>query len=73
MTLRSLITGGAVQWYPGCGRIEVADTLETELSRLVTKKKDYGFRIDHETSQHDDRAVALGMLLVRINEHRTGS
>jgi len=64
-TLRNMICGNCVRWYPGCGDIPGSSFVE-ELSRLVVKRMSYGFRIDHESSEHDDRAVTLGMLLVRM-------
>lgn len=76
-TLRSFVVGGQVRWYPGCGRTEtpdkvsgepVVETLGDELCGLVTKKMPYGYRFDHENQKHDDRAVALAMGLVRVNE-----
>ena len=63
--LRNMICGNCVRWYPGCGDI-AGSTFADELTRLVVKRKPYGFRIDHESSEHDDRAVTLGMLLVRV-------
>jgi hypothetical protein len=65
--LKSMVTGGAVRWYEGCGFMP-GSTFEDELARLVTVQKSYGHRIDHTSTQHDDRAVALGMLLVRAVE-----
>ena len=65
--LRTMICGNAVRWYPGCAEID-GTSLSYELSRLVVKRKEYGFRIDHEASEHDDRAVTLGQLLVRLAE-----
>lgn len=58
MTLRAAIVHGLVKWYPTCGDLP-GDTLADELSRLVTVRKAYGFRFDHEATGHDDRAFAI--------------
>lgn len=67
-TLRAAVASANVRWYPGCGKLD-DDTLESELSQIIVKKMSYGFRIDHESNKHDDRAVALGMLLCRTPEY----
>lgn len=64
--LRASVANRRVLWYPGCGL-----ELEDELAKLVTKKRPYGFRIDHTSTGHDDQAVALGMFLVRLQEFTT--
>lgn len=63
--LRSLIVNRRLVWYPGAGDLPVdnrIDTLIDELCGLVVKQMTYGYRIDHELTRHDDRAVCLGML-----------
>lgn len=66
MTLRKLILGQQLSWYPQCGQIESVDSrddLETELAALLFKQSARGLcRIDHRRDQrsHDDRAFALG-------------
>jgi hypothetical protein len=65
--LRSLIVNQQIAWYPGCGDLPLdgrLDTLVDELCGLVLKQMQYGYRIDHELTRHDDRAVCLGMLAV---------
>jgi len=42
--------------------------LENELASLRVKRMSYGFRFDHETQKHDDRAVALCMAGVRAGD-----
>ena len=66
--LRASIASQNVRWYPGCGKLGDSD-LESELAHIITKMMPYGFRIDHRHGQHDDRAVALGMLLCRASEY----
>jgi hypothetical protein len=63
--LRSLIVNQQIAWYPGCGDLPLdgrLDTLVDELCGLVLKQMQYGYRIDHELTKHDDRAVCIGML-----------
>lgn len=67
--LRSLIVNRQLVWYPGCGDLPLdgrMDTLVDELCGLVVKQMTYGYRIDHELTKHDDRAVALGMLCLQL-------
>ena len=40
------------------------DTFAKELSRLVVRPMSYGYRFDHESGRHDDRACAVAMGLV---------
>lgn len=51
--------GGPPQAFP-------MDTLAQELTRLVLKPRIYGYRFDHTSGRHDDRACALGMMCVCI-------
>lgn len=48
------------------GRVRVIedDTFAKELAMLVVKPMIYGYRFDHESGRHDDRAVAVGMGLL---------
>lgn len=67
--LRSLIVNRQLVWYPGCGDLPLEgrmDTLVDELCGLVVKQMVYGYRIDHELTRHDDRAVAIGMLCIEL-------
>ena len=56
----------------GAGALPLADgrleTLADELRGLITVRTSYGYRIDHEATKHDDRAVAIGMACVKILE-----
>ena len=73
MILRSRIVNGLLVWYPGCGDLLIdggsTETLADELAGLRVKRMPYGFRFDHETDMHDDRAVALGMLALYVSEY----
>lgn len=60
--LRTAVCHRLVTWYAGCGALP-EDSMELELARLVTKRKDYGFRFDHVASGHDDRAFCLAMAI----------
>lgn len=55
--LRAQIVGKRLIWYPGAGKLN--DTLEDELTGLRVKRMPYGYRFDHETQKHDDRAFVL--------------
>lgn len=62
---RSLIVSGQLLWYPGAGDILVDGVMETlvdEIAGLVIKATPYGYRFDHTSSFHDDKAVAVGMM-----------
>jgi hypothetical protein len=68
--LRSLIVNRQIAWYPGAGVLPMPDgtqeSLTDELVGLVIKRTVYGYRIDHEVTRHDDRAVAIGMPAVTL-------
>ena len=68
--LRSLVVNRRIAWYPGCGSLPVAEgrteDLADELRGLVTRPMSYGYRIDHEATKHDDRAVCVGMGAVQL-------
>jgi hypothetical protein len=67
--LRSGIVNKQVAWYPGAGTVVVdgkQETLTDELVGLVLRPMPYGYRFDHTSTKHDDRAVVLGMALVVI-------
>jgi hypothetical protein len=71
MTLRAQIAHRHVLWHPDAGLIpgEKDDTFQKELAALVTKVMPYGWRLDHESGAHDDRAVSVGMGLVEVLKH----
>ena len=64
--LKSQIQNKKISWSPNAGLLLGAedDTLAKELARLIKKPMSYGYRFDHESGRHDDRAVVLGMGLV---------
>lgn len=65
MALRAAVVHQQIKWYAGCGALP-NETLEDELARLVTVRKAYGFRFDHEATGHDDRAFTLGVGLLTL-------
>jgi hypothetical protein len=70
--LRDLIVNNRIIWHPGCGTVILPDgnpsTLVDELSSLVIRQMSYGYRFDHTAGQHDDRAVAIGMMALTAVE-----
>jgi hypothetical protein len=64
--LQSMVRGRKITWSPNAGRLPGAedDTFAKELARLVKRPTSYGYRFDHESGRHDDRAAAIGMGLV---------
>ena len=68
MTLRDFVITHRLHWRPSDGLIPGADddTFEKELVALVTKVMPYGWRLDHASGKHDDRAVATGMALTEV-------
>ncbi len=70
--LKTSIQNRVVTWSPMAGllpqfyvenekRIVIDDpTLEQELGMLVIKQMSYGYRFDHESGRHDDRAWVIG-------------
>src|SRR5262249_48312502 len=64
--LKNLVVNRKIRWSPRAGHLEGArdDTLAKELARLVVEETRYGYRFDHESSGHDDRAAAIGMGLM---------
>lgn len=65
VTLRTAVSHQQVLWYPKCGALgeKGEDDTETELARLVTKQKAYGYRFDHDSTNHDDRAFCLALAI----------
>jgi hypothetical protein len=64
--LLSLVRGGLMAWYPGCGKHADGSSLVSELREVVIKTMSYGYRIDHELSKYDDRVIALAMGALRV-------
>ena len=67
--LRSLVVNRSITWPPNCALLHTNgqnETFKDELLSLVTRKMSYGYRIDHEATKHDDRAVAVGMAAWRL-------
>lgn len=67
--LRSLIASRRIRWPEFTGPtpphtnvlLPGADSLESELSQLLLRVTPSGYRFDHKSGKHDDRAVAIGM------------
>lgn len=77
MQLRQSILQRQLEWYPGCGDVPglQRDDLETELASLILRQSSNGrFRIDHiqDGIHHDDRAFALGVACLALNEGTSG-
>lgn len=68
MALRNMIMSRRFLWTPMHGFVPGAtdDTFMKELVGLVTRVMPYGWRLDHESGKHDDRAVASGMALTEM-------
>lgn len=79
MVLRRLILQREIVWYPGCGHLDVPwgrDDLETELASLIWRQNASGrYRFDHhrDSRHHDDRAFALAMACLELQEEEGGS
>lgn len=70
--LRSLIVNDRLKWYPGCGDVVTAagvHTLADEVGELIIRPMGYGWRMDHLPRNHDDRAVALGMMALTATRY----
>lgn len=77
VNLHNLFTQRKLALYPGCGTIYIqergiakgvkAHTLVDEIAELVLKLTSYGFRFDHESGKHDDRAVSLGEMCLALS------
>lgn len=63
--LRNLVVNERLFWYPGAGQVvrdgRVED-LTDELCQVLLKVTSYGFRIDHLSTKHDDRTIAMGQM-----------
>lgn len=78
--LQTLINQKKLVWYPKCGYQKVMNKanreeeqdLTSEFKQLVVKKMSYGWRFDHESGHHDDRAVAVGMAAHGAIEYTQG-
>lgn len=74
--LRSVIVNRELAWYPNAGMLSVTskqgetreESLDDELPQLVVKHMSYGFRFDHQSGRHDDRAVAVTMAALKAVE-----
>lgn len=69
--LRTQVVNRTLLWPPGIADIEVGsgpglvvEGIRDELPRLILKHMAYGYRFDHTSGRHDDRACALGMMCV---------
>lgn len=74
--LKTSIQNKVVSWSPDAGKlpthymendrlIPIEDqSLEQELGWLITKPTMWGYRFDHESGRHDDRATVVGMGLL---------
>ncbi len=74
--LKTSVENRKVTWSPDAGRLPRQmnldgrvkniedDTFAKELAMLVVKPMMYGYRFDHESGRHDDRACAVAMGLV---------
>jgi hypothetical protein len=62
--LRTLIINKRIAWYQGAGDITVGGKRHSfgdELTELIVRRMSYGYRFDHDSGKHDDRAVCVGM------------
>lgn len=59
--LRQTVIDGTIAWYPGAGQLG-GETLVDELAALRVKRMPYGYRFDHASQKHDDRAFALASM-----------
>lgn len=73
--LKHHVQSGHIKWSPsagllpprdGLGRTVEDQTFSQELSLLVVKPTIYGYRFDHESGRHDDRACAVAMGLLHL-------
>ncbi|HJZ55724.1 MAG TPA: hypothetical protein VKE74_12220, partial [Gemmataceae bacterium] len=64
--LRTMVQSKKLTWSPDAGRLSGAedDTFAKELAMLVKVSTSYGYRFDHTSGRHDDRAAAVGMGLI---------
>lgn len=71
--LKTSVQNRKITWSPmagilpektDAGKIIEDRSFAQELSMLITKPMSYGYRFDHESGRHDDRACAVGMALV---------
>lgn len=77
--LRSHVCNANIAWYPNCGPVTLPrklddpsfaieafrdDTLESELASLVIRPTSSGYRFDHTSNKHDDRAISIAMSLL---------
>ena len=61
--LRTSVLCGQLEWFPGCGSAPGAGDLEQEMSELVVKETERGWKFDHKSGSFDDRCISLGMAL----------
>ena len=61
--LRTAVLCGQVEWPDGCGYAPGAGNLEQEMSELVVKETERGWKFDHKSGSFDDRCISLGMAL----------
>jgi hypothetical protein len=60
--LLGLVKGGTLRLYPDA-------ELERELLRLEIRETTYGWRLDHRSGGHSDRAMALAMAALAVREN----
>jgi len=62
-TLRTSVLCEQLRWPTGCGTAPGAGDLEQEMSELIVKETERGWKFDHKSGNHDDRCISLGMAL----------
>lgn len=66
--LRTLLSNKKVVFGQDAGYLN-GETLQDELKSVITRKMSYGERLDHLSSQHDDRVASLGMACLEAIKH----
>ncbi len=76
VNFRSLVLNGRISWPSGIGDVSLprlpsdpqfrvasmsGDTFESELAALLIRPASSGYRFDHSSGRHDDRACSIGM------------
>ena len=67
---RNAVMTRQARWRPGAGYLPGAEDadLDAELAALITKPTVYGYRFDHESGKHDDRATVVGMGTLHLTQ-----
>lgn len=59
--LRTMMIAKRIRFSSAAGLQVNGTTLADEFKRVISKRTQWGYKIDHDTKEHDDRVISVGM------------